>query len=34
MSLMRCEKHDKFWDSDLEDDCVECIEEVDEDEDC
>lgn len=27
MSMMRCEKHDREWDSDIYEDCPECIDE-------
>ena len=28
MSIMRCEKHDRLWDSDFLDECPECEAEV------
>lgn len=29
MSMIRCEIHDRVWDSDEEDDCPSCIEDAD-----
>ena len=31
MSIMRCEKHDRDWDSDWREECPSCFEEDDED---